>query len=68
MVAVDAVVGARVTKGQVIARLDDAEQRAAAVGARAQLASAELLGLRAEKAFLDILRTSATRDHCREPA
>ena len=49
VVSVDAVVGARVTKGQVIARLDDAEQRAAAVGAHAQLASAELLGLRAEK-------------------
>ena len=57
MVAVDAAVGARVVKGQIIARLDDAEQRAAAVGAGAQLASAQLLGLRAEKAFLDILRS-----------
>jgi HlyD family secretion protein len=57
VIAVDATVGARVTKGQIIARLDDAEQRAGAVGAGAQLASAQLLGLRAEKAFLDILRS-----------
>ena len=56
VVAVGAAVGARVVKGQIIARLDDAEQRAAAVGAGSQLASAQLLGLRAEKAFLDILR------------
>lgn len=57
VVAVDVAVGARVTKGQIISRLDDAEQRAAAVGAGAQLASAQLLGLRAEKAFLEILRS-----------
>ena len=56
VVAVDATVGARVSKGQIIARLDDADQRAAAVGAGAQLASAQLLELRAEKAFFDILQ------------
>ncbi len=67
VVSVDAVVGARVTKGQVIARLDDAEQRAAAVGAHAQLASAELLGLRAEKAFLDVLRANSDEGSPREP-
>ena len=67
VVAVDAVVGARVTKGQVIARLDDAEQRAAAVGAHAQLASAELLGLRAEKVFLDVLRANSDEGLPREP-
>ena len=57
VIAVDVAVGARVMKGQIIARLDDAEQRAAAVGAGSQLASAQLLGLRAEKAFFDILRS-----------
>jgi HlyD family secretion protein len=57
VVAVDATVGGRVTKGQIIARLDDAEQRAAAVGAGAQLASAQLLELRAEKALFDILQS-----------
>ena len=67
VVAVDAAVGARVVKGQIIARLDDAEQRAAAVGAGAQLASAELLGLRAEKAFLDILRSEGDEGVPREP-
>jgi len=66
VVAVDAAAGARVVKGQIIARLDDAEQRAAAVGAGAQLASAELLGLRAEKAFLGILRSEGDEGVPRE--
>jgi HlyD family secretion protein len=60
VVAVDAAVGARVVKGQIIARLDDTEQRAAAVGAESQLASAELLGLRAENELMNILQ--AQRD------
>ncbi|HXT99980.1 MAG TPA: HlyD family efflux transporter periplasmic adaptor subunit [Polyangia bacterium] len=52
VVAVNAPVGARVVKGQVLARLDDAEQRAAVAGADAQLTSAELLGIRAERELL----------------
>jgi HlyD family secretion protein len=57
VIAVDAAVGARVGKGQIIARLDDVEQRAAVIGAGSQLASAQLLGLRAEKAFTEILKS-----------
>jgi len=52
VVAVTAAAGKRVAKGEVLARLDDAEQRAAAAGADARLASAELLGIRAEREFL----------------
>jgi HlyD family secretion protein len=54
--AVPAAVGARVRKGQVLARLDDAEQRAAVGAADAQLASAELLALRAERELLGELQ------------
>jgi HlyD family secretion protein len=49
VVAVPVSVGARVSKGQVLARLDDTEQRAALAGADAQLTSAELAGIRAER-------------------
>lgn len=57
VIAVGAAVGATVARGQIIARLDDIEQRAAVTGAKSQLASAQLLGLRAEKAFAEILRS-----------
>ena len=60
VVDVDVDVGARL-EGQVIARLDNAEQKAAAVGAGSQLASAQLLGLRAEKAFMDILQAQRAK-------
>ena len=53
-------------EGQVIARLDNAEQKAAAVGAGSQLASAQLLGLRAEKAFMDILQAQRAEGRASE--
>jgi len=49
VVAVNAAPGTLVAKGQVLARLDDARQRAAVAGADAQLSSAEVLALRAER-------------------
>jgi HlyD family secretion protein len=57
VIAVGVAVGASVAKGQIIARLDEVGQRAAVTGARSQLASAQLLGLRAEKAFTELLRS-----------
>jgi HlyD family secretion protein len=52
VIAVDAQVGARIEKGQILARLDDAEQRAALAAADAKRASSELLGIRAERDLL----------------
>ena len=49
VVAINVAPGDAVTRGQVLARLDDAEQRAAVAGAYAQVMSAGVLGLRAER-------------------
>jgi HlyD family secretion protein len=62
VIAVGAAVGDHVAKGQIIARLDEVEQRAAVTGAESQFASAQLLGVRAEKAFAEILRSQRGED------
>jgi HlyD family secretion protein len=50
--AVRAAVGARVSKGEALAWLDDAEQRSALASADTQLTTAELLALRAQRELL----------------
>jgi HlyD family secretion protein len=52
VVAVSAGVGTRVAKGQVLARLDDTDARAALGDADAKLSSAQVLGIRAERRLL----------------
>jgi HlyD family secretion protein len=56
VLAAPAAVGAQVRKGEVLARLDDVEQRAGLAAADTQLASAELLAVRAERALESELR------------
>jgi HlyD family secretion protein len=63
--AVGVAVGDRVAKGQVLAKLDDVEQRAAVAGVDAQLASAELLGLRAQRELMTQLQSD--QDHGQLP-
>jgi len=62
---VAAMAGARVAKGQVLARLDDAEQRAALAEADARLSSAEVVSVRAERHLL--AEIDARRQQGREP-
>ena len=62
VIAVSAAVGTPVRKGQVLARLDDAEQRAAVGAADTQLASAGLLAIRAERELLSELRVQGDED------
>jgi RND family efflux transporter MFP subunit len=56
VVSVPVAVGALVRKGDVLARLDDVEQRAAAGVASADLAAAEVVALRAERELVSELQ------------
>ncbi len=57
--AVNADVGDRVARGQVLARLDNLEQRLALVGAAGQLTSAEIEATRAQRELNQILESQA---------
>jgi HlyD family secretion protein len=57
VVAVYAAPGDAVTRGQVLARVDDADQRAAVAGAQAQVMSAGVLGVRAERQLDELLQS-----------
>jgi HlyD family secretion protein len=55
VVAVNAAPGDAVKRGQVLARLEDADQRAAVAGAYAQVMSAGVLRLRAERQMIELV-------------
>ncbi len=55
LVAVNVAPGDVVRRGQVLARLDDADQRAAVAGAYAQVMSAGVTGVRAERQMAELV-------------
>jgi RND family efflux transporter MFP subunit len=57
VIEIKAAVGDRIARGQVLARLDDLEQRAAIVAAAGQVAAAEVATTRAERELLRIVDT-----------
>ena len=70
VVAVNVAPGDVVKRGQVLARLDDADQRAAVAGAYAQVMSAGVLGLRAERQMgelVDSLRAQGLLPQALDP-
>jgi HlyD family secretion protein len=54
-------VGDHVAKGQVLARLDNLEQRIALVGASGQLTAAELTAMRAERQLAEVIASERLR-------
>ena len=59
VIAVNVDVGSRVARGQILARLDNLEQRLALVGAVGQLNSAEIEVTRAQRDLAQMIKTEA---------